>query len=600
VNDVNDLLQAEDAAEIRLALQRLDFWCIPGVRGDDRQKGRARLWLPPHDYSQYWRFRVKEDFTTYVTKRTEDEQGNEQLEFGDLCGFRVAGISRVSVSSATATMTGDDDQQPQVLFAASVQAPRHGNTLIRQVFDDQLLHNVDGWRRFGPVFSPSAFSRMLSILERSAHLGERRAVNFVGLAWRDKKPVVVEGPDTYFTDPDKQCPYHNLTFPSGTQSDARAVIAAYQETFGKNAAAILLVWALGAHLKAFLGFWPNMVLQSGKGAGKSTLIKRLERTIAMTMFSGQSLQTEFRLLTSVSHTSHPVGWEEISARRQDIIDKAVGLLQESYQYTVTRRGEKMTEYLICAPVLLAGEDVPIKSLLGKVVRTDLAAKKGPLMPESMPRFPVRPWLEFLAGMTRTQVQTVFNRVEALAQRRCSASQDDDGARRMVRNYAAVLTAWRLLCEFADIDTAQGDFVPALLEEMNQHVLETNADREPWVWIIETILAEISAGTYRLPYKFAMVDGEHECLYLRPANIIHHLKHTMALRDTWNALPVKTDRVLRKQLIEAGVVERERVDPVIAGKREPHLIALSLDKLAEFGLYASRPEEMEAEVVDGNA
>ena len=44
-------------------------------------------------------------------------------------------------------------------------------------------------------------------------------------------------------------------------------------------------------------------------------------------------QTEYRLLTSISHTSHPVGWEELSARRQDVIDKAVAMLQENYQYT---------------------------------------------------------------------------------------------------------------------------------------------------------------------------------------------------------------------------------------------------------------------------
>ncbi|WP_457825100.1 hypothetical protein, partial [Staphylococcus aureus] len=138
---------------------------------------------------------------------------------------------------------------------------------------------------------------------------------------------------------------------------------------------------LGAHLKVLLGFWPHMMIQSDKGSGKSTLIKRLERAIGMTMLSGQSLTTEFRLLTSISHTSHPIGWEELSARRQEVIDKAVGMLQENYQYTVTRRGAEMTEYLLSAPVLLAGEDVPVRSLLGKIIRTDLTGKKGPLLPD---------------------------------------------------------------------------------------------------------------------------------------------------------------------------------------------------------------------------
>ncbi|WP_350583374.1 hypothetical protein, partial [Pseudomonas sp. HY2-MNA-CIBAN-0224] len=60
----------------------------------------------------------------------------------------------------------------------------------------------------------------------------------------------------------------------------------------------------------------------------------------------------------------------------------------------------MTEYLLCAPVMLAGEDVPVRSLLGKVVRTTLTGKRGPLLPDDLPRFPVRQWLEFLTGLDR--------------------------------------------------------------------------------------------------------------------------------------------------------------------------------------------------------
>ena len=220
-------------------------------------------------------------------------------------------------------------------------------------------------------------------------------------------------------------------------SDARRVIAAYQTTFRQNAATIPLVWALGGHLKALLGFWPHLTVQANKGAGKSTLIKRLERSLAFTMFSGQSLQTEFRLLTSISHTSHPVGWEELSARRQDVIDKAVGLLQENYQYTVTRRGADMTEYLLCAPVMLAGEDVPVRSLLGKLVRTTLTGKRGPLLPDDLPRFPVRQWLEFLTGLDRRTALDQYATLRDRALAGCRASGEDDGARRMAGNYAAI-------------------------------------------------------------------------------------------------------------------------------------------------------------------
>ena len=594
-NDVNDMLMAMKPAELRGKLERLEPWIVPGMWGRDDRPGKRRLYLPLHDLTRYFMFRAKEDFTIYVKSvEKDDDTGAEKLDFGDLCGFRVASITRVSVAGAASVMSGDEDNQPTTLFSCSVQVPRHGNRLIRRVFDDERLHNVDQWKKFGPVFNVSAFSRMVNILERSAHLGERRAANFVGLCWRDGKAIVNEGADCYFTEPEKQCPYYNLIFPVGPVIHAAPVITAYQQTFGRNAASRLLVWALGGHLKALLGFWPHMMMQADKGSGKSTLIKRMERSIGFTMFSGQSLQTEFRLLTSISHTSHPVGWEELSARRQDTIDKAVSMLQESYQFSITRRGSEMTEFLLAAPVLLAGEDVPVKSLTGKLVRTELV-ERGPMMPDDLPTFPVRQWLEFLAGVPGSQVRETFRKAKEWASQRCSADRRDAGAHRMVENYAAMAAAWSLLCDFAGIDVAQGDFLHDLLAEMNRHVLETAQDREPWVWIVETILSEIAAGHYRHPHAWDEIDaddgsgGVAPCLCLRTSHVMDHLASEMRLRDKWNALPVKSDRAFKRQLKNAGVITSERVDRTIRGYRCNHMVALSIDKLAEFGLHADAPE-----------
>jgi hypothetical protein len=589
-NDVNDILREEGAEELKRILRNFEPWAIPGVRGDDKGKGKVRVFLPPHDFGQYWRYRAKEDFTRFIAKRKE-EDGQTVDDYQDLAGFRLAGLSRVTIASAVATMTGDRDNQPLMLFSISVQTPHHGAKLVRRVFKDDALYNIEAWKKLGPVFNPAAFLRLVTIWSRAADIGARHAINFVGLAWRDGKPIVNEGPDCYFTEPEKQCPYHNLVFPSGSPENGRAVIEAYQATFRKNAAAFALVWVLGAHLKAFLGFWPHLIMQADKGAGKSTLIKRIERSLAMTMFSRQTISTEFRIVTSVSHTSHPVGWEEISAGRQDIIDKAVSTLQECYQYTITRRGSDMTEYLLCAPVLLAGEDVPVRSLLGKVVHTDLTAKKGAMMPEDLPRFPVLQWLKFLAGHTRQQVRGVYDVARRHCIDRLSATKSDAGAQRMVENYAAVLTSWRLLCEFTETDPAQGDFEACLLEEMNNQVLETTADREPWVWILETTLSEIDAGRYQHPYTWDDVDDEHGgepelCLIIRTSHIMDHLAHTSALRDKWNSLPVKSDRVFKRQLKNAGVVITERTDITVAGKRYCHAVAISVPRMARFGLYAS--------------
>lgn len=585
INDVNDYLKAKGIEALKRAMYKLEPWLIQGQPGKVEETfGRQRVYLPYMDDVKYWKYRVKEDFTSYISKVDTDDNGGEKIEYQDLCSFRIAAISRVTIAGATSTMTGDPDTQPKVQFAVSVQTTRNGAELQRRVVEDEKLFNVDNWKRFGAVWAPGPFLRMINILERGAHLGARNAANFVGLCYRDGKLIVNEGPDCYFTNPEQQCPYYNLTFPTGTKADARKVIEAYQETFKQNAATLALVWSLGGHLKVLLGFWPHMMMQADKGQGKSTLIKRLERTIGFTMFSGQSLQTEFRLLTSISHTSQPVGWEELSARRQDIIDKAVGLLQENYQYTVNRRGADMTEFLLSAPVMLAGEDVPVRSLTGKIIRTDLTGKKGPIMPDDLPRFPVKQWLQFLSELKRGPVLAAYEALRTHCLDKCMGGHSDDGAIRMASNYAAVLTAWRYMCEFAGIDPTHGNFGNDLLTEMNSHVKETTADREPWVWIMETVLSEIARHEFRFPHVFDYVDGE-ECLLIRTSHVMDHLSQTPSLRDKWNGLPVKSDRVFKKQLTNAGVIIKQDIERAINSNRVSHLVAISTSRLKLYGLHA---------------
>lgn len=599
-NDVNDILRDLGKEDLRLKMYKYDPYVIPGVHGNSKmQNGKARVYLPHHDRFAYWRFRAKADFVSYVDEFKVDPDTNEFTEknYKDICGFRVASISRVSIASATATMTGERDSSPKVVFSVSVQVPRHGNKLQRKVFEDERLHNVDQWKKFGPVFAPAQFSRMVNILERGADIGARDAVNFVGLAWRDGKLIVNEGSDCYFTEPEKQCPYHNLTFPSGSLYDARRVIAEYQKTFKENAATIPLVWILGAHLKVLLGFWPHLTIQAEKASGKSTLIKRLERTTAFTMFSNESLKTAFRILTSVSYTSHPVGWEEISANNQKVIDDAVSMLQQSYQYTPTKRGSDMTDYLICAPVMLAGEDVPVRSLIGKLVGSFLSgARKGPLLPQDLPKFPMREWLQFLTQQTRDDIFDRHSKAIEWCWDHSRVKDRDSGASRMVENYAALLVAWALLCDFVGLDRKQGGFTVDLLAAMNKHIAETSGDREPWVWIMETILHEITAGHYRGSYTWTTVkddSGERvDCLAIRTNEIMHHMSTETRLRAKFDGLPIKSNKPFREALERAGVLAAQDIEKVINGRRTGHLVAVDLGLIDKYGLHATPPAKIE--------
>jgi hypothetical protein len=233
----------------------------------------------------------------------------------------------------------------------------------------------------------------------------------------------------------------------------------------------------------------------------------------------------------------------------------------------------------------------VRSLLGKLVRTTLTGKRGPLLPDELPRFPLRQWLEFLASLNKRAVLEQYAKLRDMALAHCRASGEDDGAKRMAGNYAAVALAWRYLTEFAGMDPSEGDFPRDLLTEMNGHIAETSADREPWVWIMETVLSEIDGGNYKHPFTFDTVDGEF-CLLLRTGHVMDHIAHTSSLRDKWNGLPVKSDRVFKAQLKHAGVVVGDKeVERRIYTRRVPYLTPISLERLTGFGLHVSIREDL---------
>lgn len=357
--------------------------------------------------------------------------------------------------------------------------------------------------------------------------------------------------------------------------------------FTHDASLQVLVWTLGGHLKAFLGFWPHLVLQARKGAGKSTLLQGLGRLTGMTTFGGQSLGTEFRILTSISHTVHPIAWEELSSRGMVIIEKAVSMLQEAYTATVTRRNADMVPYLICAPVLLAGEDVPVKSLIGKLVRVDLSGRKNELLPDNLPPFPLKEWCQFLARQRREEVKDIHTKWRSYFKQSCSAIDNDDGAARMIGNYAALLTAWMMLQRFAEVPDDGETMARLVVAEMNRHIMETRAEREPWVWVLETFLNELDSGMFKL---HAVVDDYKgkRCLLVRPSSIYHHISSNANLRSFYDALPIKSHRIFKKQMDDAGVVVSDRVEKAFKGVRIGGLCALDIDRLREFGLDVTDP------------
>ena len=223
--------------------------------------------------------------------------------------------------------------------------------------------------------------------------------------------------------------------------------------------------------------------------GKSTLIGRLSGAIAMASLSGQTLKTEYRMVNSVAFTSHPVCWEEFS-RLNDLQRKlALDLLQETYQFQETTRSQK--SFLLSAPVLIAGEDAPVEDIAEKLVRIRLhKSKQGQEIPFDLPQFPVRQWLKFLADTPPDQVRKALVGCREFLNKHSAVTN----AQRIVENYAALLTGWRLLAEFAGLPMEFGGVVRSIVTEMNEYLADSKGERHPWVWIVQTLLSEIAQGT----------------------------------------------------------------------------------------------------------
>lgn len=593
--DINDVLQAEGAEGLWSRLKRIDSWLIPGMPGGgERLAGTSRVWLPPHDFKVYWRYRVIDEFTQYVEEFKDDDDGKRQETLTDLCGFRLAGLSSLRIQGHMATINGTTDTQPENVYGISAQVARHTDGLLREVVDSSKLYNLAWWvSKFGPIYKPNQFQRMVNILERTAGLGSRDVVNFIGVAWRDGQLSALEGSDCYFIEPQKQCVYHNMKFPRGAATIAREVVDAYQATFASNAAAIPLVWALGAHLKAVLGFYPHFQMQAEKGAGKSKLLESLQATLAFQVLSGQMLKTDHRRRASASYTSHPVGWDEFSKLPKQVLSDIDGLLQSTYRFEFTRVGASLTPYLMCAPVLLAGEEVDVVSLQSKICRSQLTtSKQGAVVPRDLSPFPVWAWLQFIAATGPQAIRDLQQKREEFCRQNARSSDQDATARRMMENYAAVLTAWDLLCQFGAFESARGGFVQDLIREMNEHIADTDGTRLPWVWIVEILLSEIDARRFEHPFIFDRVkpdDGpEEDCLLLRTEHVMEHIATAPHLRGKFDALPIKTGTIFRKQLMASGVIVAEKMERTIHNNRVRYLVAISLNRLDRLGLSVSRP------------
>ena len=74
-------------------------------------------------------------------------------------------------------------------------------------------------------------------------------------------------------------------------------------------------------------------------------------------------------------------------------------------------------------------------------------------------------------------------------------------------------------------------------------------------------------------------------------MMSHLSTSVALREKYNNMPVKTARVLKHQIEQAGVMNNDGVVRSINGTRLGHMQRLDVKKMEQYGISVTAPENL---------
>ena len=127
-----------------------------------------------------------------------------------------------------------------------------------------------------------------------------------------------------------------------------------------------------------------------------------------------------------------------------------------------------------------------------------------------------------------------------------------------------------------------------------------APRPPWLRVMQVLADEINTQAYPYPYAIRRDRTHGPCLFLRTSHVMQHLAHSMPLREFWSCLPIKSDRVLRRQLNQAGVIALPHAEKSINGQRLTHLLGLSIDALKRHGIELAMPADARDAVLRSGA
>lgn len=142
---------------------------------------------------------------------------------------------------------------------------------------------------------------------------------------------------------------------------------------------------------------------------------------------------------------------------------------------------------------------------------------------------------------------------------------------------------------AQLDAERGHDRPRSSPASVQH-----SGPAPWARIMEKVLSDIGNKTFRKPFKFSKA-GEPDAVYIRTRHIMDHLVECNWLRDNWHGMPIRSDRMLKRELRRAGVLlldhGNEAVERTVKGQRVSHMVGISLAALQANGIDATKARQI---------
>lgn len=591
--DLNDILVKGKEKNIKSALGNIQDGLIQGVYYEEI-KVKNKLPIPYADWNSYKKYRTYPQHTIFLKTTTKiNELGEEQIETieVDVCGFRIEGIKKIEVISYTSAITGLPDTQPNDIYAALVQTRLSDTQLIEQVLP-KGIHNLQTWEAaFGSILNPTLFKRALTILESTARNNTIRVSNLVGLTWLDGKLVANDKANCFFIAPEKQCAsYYNLVFKSGKITDCPHILNKYKELYHNNSALLMLIWSLSTHLKLFTSYYPHMMIGADKGAGKSVIMELIGKTCPLQKYSINELNS-YRIRIATSGTSFPVAFDEFSNAPINKRLEVVSMMQNLYTSTSTVAGSDAIEYFTMSPILIGSEDTSgLDNVLSKTVKVTFPiSEQGTLFDTgTLPQWPLKEWMEYLASIKRDDFRQAYK--ICLEKCQSTSTATDQTSTRMVKNYTLLMLAWRYVSHFAGIPIESWDVEESIIREMNTHIASTDADREPWVKIMDKLLIDLRSSRY--PHKWTtdtIIDElgfDQPCLIIKLGDIMDYI--TNDLKEFSKNLPITSKRALKAQLQSKQVILDKVIHPYLptqdgGNKRFHNFVAIPATKLLKYGL-----------------